>query len=148
MQIGNNNNSKSVYSVMKYLFLIAFTFLMYSSCDEIDSEIPDVWVGLNIDLGLWNDLTVPGNSVYFANAGFGGVIVYCEIEGSYYAFDAACTNEINPTCRVVNEGAIGGCTCCESEFIFIGGTPTKGPAAAPLKQYKTSLSGNILRVYN
>ncbi|QIA06911.1 Rieske (2Fe-2S) protein [Draconibacterium halophilum] len=143
-----SNNRKSVYSGMKYLFFIALTFLMYSSCDEIDSEIPDVWVGLNIDLGLWNDLTVPGNSAYFANAGFGGVIVYCEIEGSYYAFDATCTNEINPSCRVENEGVIGKCTCCESEFIFIGGTPTKGPAAAPLKQYKTSLSGNILRVYN
>ena len=143
-----SNNRKSVYSGMKYLFFIAFTFLMYSSCNEIDSEIPDVWVGLNIDLNLYNDLTVPGNSAYFPNQGFGGVIIYCEIEGLYYAFDAACTNEINPSCHVENEGAIGKCTCCESEFIFIGGTPTKGPAAAPLKQYNTSLSGNMLRVYN
>nr|WP_319272157.1 hypothetical protein [uncultured Draconibacterium sp.] len=143
-----NKNKKSVFSGMKYLFFIAFSFFMYSSCNEIDSEIPDVWVGLNIDLGIWNDLTVPGNSVYFPNAGFGGVIVYCEIQGSYYAFDAACTNEISTSCRVANEGAIGKCSCCESEFIFIGGTPTKGPAAAPLKQYNTSLNGNILRIYN
>lgn len=139
---------KSGYSGKSYLFFIALTLLMYSSCNEIDSEIPDVWVGLNIDLGIWNDLTVPGNSVYFPNGGFGGVIVYCEIEGSYYAFDAACTNEISTSCRVVNEGAIGKCPCCESEFIFIGGIVTKGPAAAPLKQYKTSLNGNTLRVYN
>ncbi|WP_297098063.1 hypothetical protein [uncultured Draconibacterium sp.] len=143
-----SNSRKSVYSGMKYLFLITFTFFMYSSCNEIDSEIPDVWVGLNIDLNLFNELTVPGNSAYFPNQGFGGVIIYCEIEGSYYAFDAACTNEISPSCRVANEGAVGKCSCCESEFIFIGGTPTKGPAAAPLKQYNTSLSGNMLRVYN
>jgi nitrite reductase/ring-hydroxylating ferredoxin subunit len=144
----SNTGSKAIYSGMKYLFFIALTFLMYSSCNEIDSEIPDVWVGLNLDLGLYNELTVPGNSAYFPNQGFGGVIVYCEIEGSYYAFDAACTNEINPSCRVVNDGAVGKCSCCESEYIFIGGTVLKGPAAAPLKQYNTSLSGNILRVYN
>ncbi|WP_321997189.1 Rieske 2Fe-2S domain-containing protein [Draconibacterium orientale] len=144
----SNTGSKAIYSGMKYLFFIVLTFLMYSSCNEIDSEIPDVWVGLNLDLGLYNELTVPGNSAYFPNQGFGGVIVYCEIEGSYYAFDAACTNEINPSCRVVNDGAVGKCSCCESEYIFIGGTVLKGPAAAPLKQYNTSLSGNILRVYN
>lgn len=143
-----NINRKSVYSGMKYLFFIALTFLTYSSCDEIDSEIPDVWVGLNIDLNLFNDLTVPGNSAYFPNQGFGGIIVYCETEGSYYAFDAACTNEINPSCRVANEGAVGKCSCCESEYIFIGGTVLKGPAAAPLKQYNASLSGSLLRVYN
>lgn len=140
--------NKLSYSGIKYLFFIPLVILMYSSCDEIDSEIPDVWVGLNIDLNIWNDLTVPGNSLYFPNAGFGGLIVYCEIEGSYYAFDAACTYEINPSCRIENEGPVGKCTCCESEFIFIGGTPTKGPAAAPLKQYNVSLSGNLLRIYN
>ena len=143
-----SNNRKSGYWGMKYLFLIVLTFLGYSSCKEIDSEIPDAWVGLNLDLGIYNELTVPGNSAYFPNQGFGGVIVYCETEGSYYAFDAACTNEINPSCKVENDGAVGKCSCCESEYIFIGGTVLKGPATAPLKQYKTSLVGNTLRVYN
>ncbi|HYQ57154.1 MAG TPA: hypothetical protein VEP89_07380 [Draconibacterium sp.] len=147
MQRGKNV-AKSGDSGMKVLFLILLSFFMYSSCDEIDSEIPDVRVNLNLDLGLWNELTVPGNSVYVPNAGFGGVIVYCETEGSYYAFDATCTNEINPSCHVENEGLTGKCSCCESEYVFIGGYPTKGPAAAPLKQYKTSLYGNTLRVYN
>lgn len=143
-----SNNRKSVYSGMKYLFFVALTFIMYSSCNEIDSEIPDAWVGLELKLEQYNELTVPGNSVYFPNQGFGGVIVYCETEGSYYAFDAACTNEINPSCRVANDGAVGKCSCCESEYIFIGGTVLKGPAAAPLKQYNTSFSGNTIRVYN
>nr|WP_319572982.1 Rieske 2Fe-2S domain-containing protein [uncultured Draconibacterium sp.] len=143
-----SNNRKSGYWGMKYLFLIVLTFLGYSSCNEIDSEIPDAWVGLEIKLEHDNELTVPGNSAYFPNQGFGGIIVYCETEGSYYAFDAACTNEINPSCKVENDGAVGKCSCCESEYIFIGGTVLKGPATAPLKQYKTSLTGNTLRVYN
>lgn len=132
----------------KYLFIFILFTLLNSSCDDIDSQIPDVPVGLEIDLNLLNELTVPGNSMYFPRQGFGGVIVYCEMEGSYYAFDAACTNEISSGCKVEPEGLSGTCSCCESTFIFIGGYPSDGPASAPLKQYHTSLYGNTLRVYN
>ena len=132
-----------------YLLIFTLFVLMNSSCqDGIDSQIPDVPVNLMLDLSLWNELTVPGNSLYFQGQGFGGVIVYCELEGSYYAFDAACTNEVSSNCKVANEGATGTCSCCESKFVFIGGYPTDGPASAPLKQYHTSFFGNTLRVYN
>lgn len=132
----------------KYLLIFAVAMLFGVSCNKIDSQIPDVPVSFQINLDIFNELSVPGNSLFFPNAGFGGIIVYCEIEGSYYAFDAACTNEINQQCKVVPEGVVGTCSCCESKFIFIGGYPSDGPASAPLKQYHTSLFGNILRVYN
>lgn len=132
----------------KYLLIFTMFVFMNSSCDKVDSQIPDVYVDLPINLSINNELTIPGNSLYFPGVGFGGIIVYCETEGSYYAFDAACTNEINSSCKVVNEGLLGTCSCCESQFILIGGYPSDGPASAPLKQYKTSLYGNILRVYN
>lgn len=132
----------------KYLLIFTMFVFMNSSCDKVDSQIPDVYVDLPINLSINNELTIPGNSLYFPGVGFGGIIVYCETEGSYYAFDAACTNEINNSCKVVNEGLLGTCSCCESQFILIGGYPSDGPASAPLKQYKTSLYGNILRVYN
>jgi nitrite reductase/ring-hydroxylating ferredoxin subunit len=132
----------------KYLLGLAFMTFIHSGCNEIDSQIPDVPVYLEINLNTYNELTIPGNSLSIPRAGFGGVIIYCEIEGSYYAFDAACTNEINQSCTVKNEGVVGTCSCCGSQFVFIGGAPTKGPAAAPLKPYKTALYGNLLRVYN
>ncbi|WP_340112253.1 Rieske (2Fe-2S) protein [Maribellus mangrovi] len=132
----------------KYLLIFTMLVLMNSSCDKVDSQIPDVYVNLPINLSINNELTIPGNSLYSPGVGFGGIIVYCETEGSYYAFDAACTNEINSSCKVLNEGLLGICSCCESQFILIGGYPSDGPASAPLKQYKTSLYGNILRVYN
>lgn len=137
-----------IYKSGKYLLIFAILLLPVLSCDKIDSQIPDVPVSFTINLDIYNELTVPGNSLYFQGVGFGGVIVYCEIQGSYYAYDAACTNEINQSCKVVPNGLTGTCSCCESQFIFIGGYPSKGPAAAPLKPYKTSLYGNILRIYN
>lgn len=133
---------------IKYLFISSLILISTNSCDEVDSDIPDVPVSVNLNLDIFNELTIPGNSILLEGVGFGGVIVYCEVEGSYYAFDAACTHELSPTCVVENEGLVGTCSCCESQFVFVGGYPSKGPAAAPLKQYKTSLAGNMLRVYN
>ncbi|HKI88813.1 MAG TPA: hypothetical protein VKA38_07295 [Draconibacterium sp.] len=97
-----------------------------------------------------NDLNVPGNSVYFPGVGYGGIVVYCEVPGSYYAFDATCTNEVSNTCIVKNEGVLGTCPCCGSQFIFLSGAyPSKGPAEMPLKQYNVSqLNSFTLRVYN
>lgn len=134
----------------KYLFFFILILFFNPSCDEIDSQIPEVPVRLTINLNIINELTIPGNSVLFENYGFGGIIVYCELPGSYYAYDASCTNEINQSCSLVNEGVLGTCSCCESKFILSGSAyPSEGPAAAPLKQYNVSILGNnMLRVYN
>ncbi len=132
----------------KYLLIFTLFVLMNASCDSNESQIPDVYVNLPINLSIYNELTVPGNSLYFQGFGFGGIIVYCETEGSYYAFDAACTNEISSSCKVEPDGLLGTCSCCQSQYILIGGYPSDGPASAPLKQYNTSLYGNTLRVYN
>lgn len=129
-----------------FYILIVFTV----SCDKVqDSQIPDVPFSFTINLSIANELTIPGNSMLF-QGGYGGVIVYCELPGQYYAFDATCTYEISPTCTIVNEGVLGTCSCCESQFILIGGAfPSQGPAAAPLKQYNVSqVNSFTLRVYN
>jgi Rieske Fe-S protein len=130
-----------------FYILIAITV----SCDKIqDSNIPNVPVAFTINLNIANGLTIPGNSIFIPNEGFGGVIVYCELPGQYFAFDATCTYEISQTCKIANEGVLGTCSCCESQFILIGGAfPSKGPAAAPLKQYNVSqVNSFTLRVYN
>ncbi|PIF06340.1 MAG: hypothetical protein CSA36_02305 [Draconibacterium sp.] len=122
-----------------------------NSCKKIqDSQVPDVPFSFTIDLNILNELTVPGNSVYFPGIGFGGVIVYCEMPDSYYAFDATCTYEINQNCIIENEGVLGTCSCCGSQFMLIGGgSPAKGPAPAPLRQYYiTQVNSFTLRVYN
>jgi len=138
-----------IYKRRKYLLFLTVVFLFSLSCDKIDSQIPDVPVSLRINLDFYNELTVPGNSLYFSGIGFGGIIVSYLAEGEYYAYDAACTNEINSSCHVVPEGLIGTCSCCESQYTLIySGSPVSGPAPAPLKQYNISVLGNTLQVYN
>lgn len=135
----------------KFLFFLFVLFLATNSCDKIqDSQVPSVPFSFTINLTIANELTIPGNSLFFPTAGYGGVIVYCELPDSYYAYDATCTHEISQTCKVVNTGVTGECKCCKSQFILIGGAfPAKGPAAAPLRQYSVSRVNNVtLRVYN
>lgn len=134
--------------VKYFVFYVLITVSV--SCDKVqDSQVPYVPVSFTIDLNIANGLTIPGNSMFFPE-GYGGVIVYCELPDSYYAYDATCTYEISQTCKIKNEGVLGTCSCCESQFILIGGGfPSKGPAAAPLKQYNVSqLNSFTLRVYN
>ncbi|GAB1450713.1 hypothetical protein MASR2M47_07690 [Draconibacterium sp.] len=126
-------------------------FLGTNSCDKIqDSQVPNVPFSFTIDLIIANDLQVPGNSMYFPGGGYGGVIVYCADLDEYYAYDATCTYEIKQTCKVVNSLSSAECSCCGSIFIFpAGGSPAKGPAAAPLRNYNVSkVSSFVLRVYN
>ena len=134
-------------------YFMVFTILGYSllSCDKLnDSAVPDVYVNFSINLSITNDLTIPGNSVYFPGVGYGGIIVTCYNNGEWYAFDAACTYEVSPNCKVQESDPTGTCSCCNSEYLLMGsGYPTKGPASMPLKQYHVSIVNPLLiRVYN
>jgi len=139
-----------VFKSWKY-FIFYILLLFMASCDKAqDSQVPDIPFSFTINLNIANDLTIPGNSMFFPGIGYGGVLVYCELPGTYYAFDATCTYEISQNCKIKNEGALGTCSCCDSQFILIGGAyPAKGPAAAPLKVYNISqVNSFTLRVYN
>ncbi|HDR50788.1 MAG TPA: hypothetical protein ENN90_04080, partial [Mariniphaga anaerophila] len=125
----------------KYFILYFILSLTWLSCDKVvDSPIPEIYVSYTINLNIVNELNVPGNSVFFPNAGYGGLIVYCELPGSWYAFDAACTYEASRTCIVKSDGVLADCPCCGSQFVLISGAyPTKPPATLPLKQYNVSV---------
>ncbi len=135
--------------IRKYLLFFLLTGILLFSCDKQNSLIPDVPVSMTINLNILNDLNVPGNSVFFPNVGYGGIIVYCELPGSWFAYDATCTHEISSSCRVANDGVLATCPCCGSQFVLVGGTPSKGPAAMPLKPYSVAIiNSSTLRVYN
>lgn len=149
------NGQSTVFSGMKnYIVRIFLSVLLVAfgfSCDKnYNHIIPNVPVSFTVNLNIINELTVPGNSVFYPNAGFGGVVIYCELPGSYFAFDAACTNEISRTCVVENEGVLATCPCCDSQFILLSGAyPSRGPATLPLKQYNVSTVNDFtLRIYN
>ena len=133
-----------------FLFFLMILYPMPSCNDLQESEVPDIPFSFLINLILDNELTIPGNSKYYAYGGYGGVIVYCETPESYYAYDATCTYEISKNCRIVNNSIEGECPCCKSKYILLGGGyPAKGPAIAPLRQYQVTMVNSFtLRVYN
>jgi len=132
---------------LSIFFLIAFSFF---SCEDEFSQFPEVPVAFTINLAYNNDLQFPGNSVYFAGVGYGGIIVTCYTEGVYYAFDAACPYEISPDCLLETEGLIATCPCCGSKYtLFYSGSPIEGPTSAPLKEYNVKvINETTLGVYN
>ncbi len=133
-----------------FAFLLLL-LLVTVSCEKTqDSQVPNIPFTFTVNLDIANELRIPGNSMFFPGVGYGGVIVYCELEDSYYAYDATCTYEVSQGCKIKNEGVLGTCSCCDSKFILIGGAfPTSGPAAAPLRQYHVSIvNRSTLRVYN
>lgn len=132
------------------LIFIVFLISTYSCNDIQESEVPSVPFSLNINLVIDNELTISGNSKFYPYGGYGGVIVVCETPGTYYAYDATCTNEISTGCKVINSGIHGECKCCKSEYVLLyTAYPVKGLAVAPLRQYNVvQINNSTLRVYN
>ena len=132
------------------IFWILFLVLGILSCDKVEYPIPEVYVSFTVNLNIVNELNAAGNSVFFPNVGFGGVIIYCEEPGKWYAFDASCSVEASRACIVKNDGVLAECPCCKSQYVLLsGGYPARLPATIPLKQYHVSLMNNFtLRVYN
>jgi Rieske Fe-S protein len=143
---------KGIIIALTTLFMMAAN----QGCkDDYESIIPDVPVNFNLNKGNIIELNIDGGSYYVPNEGYGGIIVFKDMtdnQNPYLAFDATCTYEISPTYRVVatQGNVIAKCPKCGSEFILMGGTgsPVKGPAVMPLKQYHTSFSGNNIIIYN
>jgi nitrite reductase/ring-hydroxylating ferredoxin subunit len=142
--------------VLKTVLLSIFILTGINGCkDDYTSVIPYVVVNENFNTTNYIELNIPGGSIYLKNSGFGGLIIFHDlVEGSnpYLAYDAACTYEVSSTVRVeVIEGSgLAKCPKCGSQFILFGGngSPTKGPAIEPLKQYHTLYTGGRIIVSN
>ena len=144
-------------TVFKSVFIGISLLLGTNSCDEeYDSVIPYVPVNMNINPTSYIELNIPGGYVEFKNAGCGGIMVFQDMAGSentFFAFDAACTYEVSSLVRIVPDGiGTGTATCpvCKSQYILFGGSgsPVKGPAIEPLRQYRTSYAAGRINVRN
>jgi nitrite reductase/ring-hydroxylating ferredoxin subunit len=142
--------------VLKTGLFCFFILIGINGCkDDYTSVIPYAVVNENFNLANNIELNIPGGSIYIKNSGFGGLIIFRDLAESsnpFLAFDAACTYEVLSTVRVeVIEGSgLAKCPKCGSEFILFGGngSPTKGPAVEPLKQYHTIYNGGRIIVSN
>jgi nitrite reductase/ring-hydroxylating ferredoxin subunit len=74
-------------------------------------------------------------------------IAIANVDGTYYAFDEACTHE---QCSLVENGELVGatviCVCHGSEFDVRTGSVLAPPARLPLKTYPVRVEGDVLRI--
>lgn len=142
---------------MSKLFrLCAFTFLLMSAiagCDDSDDEgqIPFAIVDETINLNNFEFLPLKTLGGFVTiNAGVRGIIIYRESNSVYRAFEKNCSYQPLDACadvEVDQSGLFLIDPCCGSKFNFQG-FPTEGPAARPLLEYQSNLSGNTLRITN
>src|SRR5688572_1434079 len=77
----------------------------------------------------------------------GTQVAVANVDGTYYAFDDACTHE---TCSLTQMGELSGttvtCTCHGSEFDVRTGKVLAPPATEPVKVYPTRVEGDALHI--
>ena len=144
--------------------MVAFAMLLGSCEKEKNDVIPDVYVSFTIDLNdpEFTSLTSLFGSAYVNSntnnwgtraAGYNsnGIIVFTGAD-EFYAYDRTCPhdyveNDISVKVNIDFIQAI--CPSCSTHYsLSTGGNPISGPGRYPLKNYKTSYSGNYVTVWN
>lgn len=135
------------------LAVIAAAGLLTTSCEKVDNHrLPPASVGINFNtIGDWQLFGVsgagqtrefirqegkPAGYPYKAgeNTGFGGILLVCDPNGEYLAYDLACPVEAKPEIRVQYDtsseiAGIVRCPKCGSTYnLYANGTPASGEA--------------------
>lgn len=138
---------------------LSILFLLFgSSCkkDEVRNEdvnniIPNVQVDiyLNLNEPANYNLTTIGGWRYISG-GSRGIILY-RGQDMISAFDRHTPLNSANSCAVVSVDSTSFFAvdaCSGSRFLLVDGSVVEGTATVPLKQYRTSLISDVLRVYN
>ena len=149
-----------------FLITVALAVIL-SSCNKKNDVIPDTYVNFTLLLtdpefvslsGFGGSVTVnsltnnfgPGAAGYDGN----GIIICSGVE-EFYAYDRTCPHDyvVNSLSVKVNidpsNSTIAICPKCGTKYgLTVGGTPTSGIGRYPLKNYKTSIQGNSVTVWN
>ncbi|MBC8083088.1 MAG: hypothetical protein H7Z21_07740 [Hymenobacter sp.] len=128
---------------------------MLAACDSdgnsVEPQIP--LVGFTESLNLTNQQYAAlraDNGAAYVTGGVRGLIVVHQNASTYLAFERNCPYRVYDTCARVSIDASRlflRDACCGSQF-DLQGRVQSGPASRPLRQYSTSLSGNLLSITN
>jgi len=90
--------------IYKSVLICFFLCMGINGCkDEYTSVIPYVYVNFSINPTNFIEFNIPGGSVYFRNAGFGGIIVvnnWGDSNMPFPAFDSTRPHQISSHTRV------------------------------------------------
>lgn len=136
------------------IFLIIVTAIFFIGCHKDESTnssnpyLPNYPVNLQINMSLpaYSNLQYPSNSVYVGGYGVRGIIIFNTGTG-YNAFDAACPNQALTSCSTMTlDGINAVCSCDQKEYSLFTGLASG--VEYPMKQYRTSVNGSVINVYN
>ena len=134
------------------LFLLIGSGIFLSSCESNKGElIPvvkvDIYLLLYADLG---DMGI-GTSKVIAG-GVNDIVLYRKTDLEFYAYDRTCTMFPEHNEAVLEDPEFDGifeCPDCNSTYIIINEAfPNSGPARYPLVQYRATIQGDVLHIYN
>jgi len=154
-------------SKIRFFLIAGALAIIFSSCNKKNDVVPNTYVNFTLDLNdpLFTNLSVFGGSVTVDSrtnnwgvgaAGYGGNgIIVCFGVDDFYAYDRTCPHDyvVNSLSIKVNidpgNSTIAVCPKCGTKYgLTVGGTPASGVGRYPLKNYRTSLQGNYVTVYN
>lgn len=133
-----------------YIFIISLLFLSCSKDENANIPLVTVNFTININNPAYNAVSTSGTWMYL-NGGSRGIILYRSSNSAFKAYERHCTYDSNNSCALVSvdpSNITAKDDCCGSQFLLTDGSVIKNPASLPLKQYKTSFDGSVLRIYN
>jgi nitrite reductase/ring-hydroxylating ferredoxin subunit len=156
------------FSLKISFFLITSVIVIaLNSCNKKNDVIPDTYVNFTLDLNdpEFVNLSSFGGSVAVdaktnnwgsrASGYNGNGIIICFGVEEFYAYDRTCPHDyvVNDLSIRVNidpsNSTIAICPKCGTKYgLTVGGTPASGVGRYPLKNYKTSIQGNSVMVWN
>jgi hypothetical protein len=156
----------STSKITFFIFLIVLAVNL-SSCNKNNDVIPDVYVDFSIDISdprFVNLNALGGTVIVNANTnnqpysgGFdnNGILIHAGVNDEFYAYDRTCPYDyvVKGLSIEVNIDPVSSlnavCPQCSTYYALpAGGTPFDGTGQYPLKNYKTSFNGRLIRVWN
>jgi nitrite reductase/ring-hydroxylating ferredoxin subunit len=150
---------------IRYFFFSSLFIILFISCEREENDvIPDTYVDFTIDLmdfpnlyGIIGSDTVDAYDLridyrkYAGGYNNSGIIIYSGAD-DFYAYDRTCPHDYTESgisVKVDIDFTIATCPECGTTYaLAAGGLPASGPGRYPLKNYRTSLNGRYLRVWN
>ncbi|GGF00594.1 hypothetical protein [Hymenobacter cavernae] len=143
--------SKNLGLLSTVVLLGSFLVACGDSGSDVQPQIPIIAFTTTISLlDQQNTALRFDNGVQYVDGGLKGLIVVRQKAGSYLAFERTCPYRPTDACALVSidpSRLFLADTCCTSQF-SIQGQVQGGPSRYPLRQYATSLNGNLLTISN
>ncbi|MGI4741770.1 MAG: hypothetical protein ACRYG7_41930 [Janthinobacterium lividum] len=145
---------------MRYSAAVFAALLALAACGSADTTQTIPSISFSTQINVTNQqyqalrfingvVALPATGI--AGGGVKGLLIVRTDASTYAAFDRNCPYRPYDACSLVGLDRSSRLflrdTCCTSQFDFKGFV-TGGPATRPLRQYTTSLVGNLLTISN